>query len=111
MARVKPSQERRKEERQRTRLRSGKIVGLDGRFIIECQFSDIGPRGAKLRTAETPTLPERFWLFDDYYGRALLARIAWRDSREMGVELISDPALTPLKEERLVQLAGKYYSL
>ena len=111
MARVKPSHERRREERQRTRLRSGKIVGLDGRFIIECQFSDIAPHGAKLRTVEVPTVPERFWLFDDYYGRALLARVAWRDGREMGVELVSDPAVAPLDDERLAQLAGKYYSL
>ncbi len=92
-------------------LHVGKIVGLDGRFIIECQFSDIAPHGAKLRTVEVPTLPERFWLFDDYYGRALLARVAWRNGREMGVELVSDPAVTPLDEERLAQLSGKYYSL
>ncbi len=43
MARVKPPQERRREERQRTRLRSGKIVNLDGRFVVECQFIDIAP--------------------------------------------------------------------
>ncbi len=43
MARVKPPQERRREERQRTRLRSGKIVNLDGQFVVECQFIDIAP--------------------------------------------------------------------
>lgn len=111
MARVKPSRERRREERQRTRLRSGKIVGLDGRFIIECQFADIAPHGVRLRTVEVPTLPERFWLFDDFYGHALLARVAWRNGGEMGVELIADPAVTPLGEERLSQLGGKYYMI
>jgi hypothetical protein len=29
----------------------------------------------------------------------------------MGVELVSDPAVAPLDDERLAQLAGKYYSL
>ncbi|EEW86826.1 hypothetical protein C048_02930 [Brucella melitensis UK19/04] len=54
MARVKPPQERRREERQRTRLRSGKIVNLDGRFVVECQFIDIAPHGAKIRVREGP---------------------------------------------------------
>jgi hypothetical protein len=111
MARMKSPQERRREERQRTRLRSGKLIDLDGQFIVECQFSDMSPHGAKLRTMETPTLPDRFWLFDDYYKRALLARIAWRNGREIGVELITDPTVTPLDSERLAQLGGKYYSL
>ncbi len=111
MARTKPSHERRREERQRTRLRSGKIVDLDGRFVVECQFIDIAPHGAKLRIRESVYLSERFWLFDDYYARALLARLAWRKERELGVELITDPAVTPLDDERLARLAGKYYSL
>lgn len=111
MVRKKPPSERRKEERQQTRLRSGKIVSLEGRFIIECQFRDIAPHGARLSTADVPNLPERFWLFDDFYGRALLALVVWRASREIGVQLISDATVIPLDDERLSQLAGKYYSL
>lgn len=111
MARHKSSKDRRAEERQRTRLRSGKIIGLDGRFLVECQFSDIAPHGAKLRTAEASRVPERFWLFDDFYVRALLARIVWRGGAELGVQFISDPSIPPLDDERLRQLAGKYYSL
>ncbi len=111
MVRKKPPSERRSEERQQTRLRSGKIVSLDGRFIIECQFRDIAPHGARLRTTDVPNLPERFWLFDDFYGRALLAQVAWRANSEIGVQLINDVTVPPLNEERLSQLAGKYYSL
>ena len=110
MVRNKPSHERRKEERQRTRLRSGKIIDLDGRFIIECQFCDIAPHGARLRVIEVPNLPERFWLFDDHYARAILAQIVWRQKREIGVRLITDALIPELDEERLNQLAGKYYS-
>ncbi|MBV2144358.1 PilZ domain-containing protein [Falsochrobactrum sp. TDYN1] len=111
MARHKPPKDRRTEERQRTRLRSGKIVSLDGRFIIECQFSDIAPHGAKLRTLEASGVPERFWLFDDFYVRALLARTIWRDGSELGVRFTTDPSVPLLDDERLRQLAGKYYSL
>ncbi|MCX2697519.1 MULTISPECIES: PilZ domain-containing protein [Ochrobactrum] len=111
MVRKKPPNERRSEERQRTRLRSGKIVGLDGRFIIECQFSDIAPHGARLRICDVPNLPERFWLFDDFYGRALLAQIVWRENREIGLQFQFNSEIAPLDEERLNQLAGKYYSL
>lgn len=111
MVRNKPSHERRREERQRTRLRSGKIIDLDGRFIIECQFSDIAPHGARLRITDVPSLPERFWLFDDFYARALLAQMVWREKREIGVQFITDASIPTLDEERLSQLAGKYYSL
>ncbi|MCL8000141.1 PilZ domain-containing protein [Brucella sp. 21LCYQ03] len=111
MVRKKPSSERRKEERQQTRLRSGKIVDLEGRFIIECQFRDIAPHGARLSTVDVPNLPERFWLFDDFYARALLAQVVWRANCEIGVQLISDTTVVVLDEERLRQLAGKYHSL
>ena len=111
MVRKKPPNERRSEERQRTRLRSGKIVGLDGRFIIECQFNDIAAHGARLRAADVPNLPERFWLFDDFYARALLAKVVWRENQEIGLQFITDSTIAPLDEERISKLSGKYYSL
>lgn len=112
MARVKPPQERRREERQRTRLRSGKIVNLDGRFVVECQFIDIAPPPMERRSGcGRPYTCRNNSGSLTIIMRALLARLVWRKGREFGVEFIIDPTVIPLDEERLAHLAGKYYSL
>ena len=41
--------EKRVEERKRTRLRSGKLVALDGHFLTECHFQNLAGGGAKIR--------------------------------------------------------------
>ncbi|RCS24000.1 PilZ domain-containing protein [Phyllobacterium salinisoli] len=103
--------EKRSSERRRTRLRSGKIVNMNGRFLIECQLHDIAGGGAKIRVADARDVPDRFWLFDDRYGQALIAEIVWRDGVELGVRFCNDPTIQPLDDARLSKLAGKYYSL
>ncbi|WP_420960861.1 PilZ domain-containing protein [Brucella sp. IR073] len=103
--------EKRRSERRRTRLRSGKLVDLNGRFLIECQMHDIAGEGAKLRVADPRKVPDRFWLFDDFYARALIAETVWRNGLELGVRFRHNPEIPPLSETRLAELAGKYYSL
>ncbi|WP_110752015.1 PilZ domain-containing protein [Phyllobacterium leguminum] len=103
--------EKRHSERRRTRLRSGKLVDIEGRFLIECQLYDITGSGARIRVANSLRVPERFWLFDDRYTHALLAQIVWRDGLDLGVSFRDDPATPPLSETRLAELAAKYYSL
>lgn len=111
MRRPHSQPEKRRAERRRTRLRSGKLVGIDGRFLIECQLHDIAGGGAKIRVADPRLVPDRFWLFDDHYAQALIAEVVWRDGLELGVRFRHDPAVQPLDEARLTKLAGKYYSL
>lgn len=103
--------EKRHSERRRTRLRSGKLVELGGRFLIECQLHDIAGSGARVRVADPSGVPDRFWLFDDRYAHALLAEVVWRDGLDLGVGFRNDPTIPPLSETRLAELAGKYYSL
>ncbi|KXF76000.1 pilus assembly protein PilZ [Paramesorhizobium deserti] len=103
--------EKRRSERRRTRLRSGKLVNIDGSFLIECQLHDIAGGGAKIRVADPRAVPDRFWLFDDHYAQALFAEVVWRDGLELGVRFCDDPAIQPLGEARLSKLASKYYSL
>ncbi len=64
--------EQREQERKRTRLRSGKLVTLEGQFIIECHFQDLAEAGARIRIVAQSYIPERFWLFDDQYCGASL---------------------------------------
>ncbi|UXN58903.1 PilZ domain-containing protein [Phyllobacterium zundukense] len=103
--------EKRVEERKRTRLRSGKLVTLDGQFLTECHFHNLAGGGAKIRVVGQSPVPTRFWLFDDQYNGALITDVVWRQGMELGVQFVDDPDVTPLTDTILRTLAGKYYSL
>jgi hypothetical protein len=103
--------EKRNEERKKTRLRSGKLVTLDGKFLTECHFQNLAGGGAKIRIVSQCTIPNRFWLFDDQYCGALITQIVWHKNAEYGVRFVQDPGIVPLNDTILNTLAGKYYSL
>lgn len=103
--------ERRHAERRRTRLRSGKLVNLRGRFLIDCQLHDVAKGGAKIRVADPLGVPNRFFLFDDQHEQALIAEVIWREGSELGLKFCTDPTVVPLDATRLQALANKYYSL
>ncbi|MCO4315677.1 PilZ domain-containing protein [Phyllobacterium sp. 21LDTY02-6] len=103
--------DQRLEERKRTRLRSGKIISVDGRFIVECQFYDLTENGARIRLARKAIVPEQFWLFDDQYCGVLLGQSVWSEGMEIGIRFITPADVPPLGEAVLEALSGKYYSL
>lgn len=103
--------EKRGEERKKTRLRSGKLVTLDGQFLTECHFQNLASGGARIRIVGQCAIPNRFWLFDDQYCGALITEIVWRSDAEFGVRFIQDAGVIPLNDTILGKLAGKYYSL
>ncbi len=103
--------EKRREERKKTRLRSGKLVSLDGQFLTECQFQNIAGGGARIRIVGQSAVPNRFWLFDDQYCGALVTEVVWSKDGEFGVRFVQDPSIAPLNDTLLNTLAGKYYSL
>lgn len=103
--------EQRELERKRTRLRSGKLVTLEGQFLTECHFQDLAKGGARIRIIGQCDIPDRFWLFDDQYCGALITRIVWRKDLDLGVRFDPDSTVAPLSERVLHALSGKYYSL
>ncbi|MHC1551732.1 PilZ domain-containing protein [Phyllobacterium sp. K27] len=103
--------EQREQDRKRTRLRSGKLVTLDGQFLTECHFQDLAEGGARIRMIGQCDVPDRFWLFDDQHCGALIARIVWRKDLDVGVRFAPDASVAPLSERVLHALSGKYYSL
>ena len=103
--------EKRRQDRKRTRLRSGKLVTLDGHFLTECQFQNIAHGGARIRLIGSCAVPARFWLFDDQYCGALITEVVWHKEPEFGVRFVQDPSVEPLNDTLLQTLAGKYYSL
>lgn len=108
---VSGKSEQRELERKRTRLRSGKLVNLDGQFLTECHFQDLAKGGARIRIIGQCDIPERFWLFDDQYCGALITHIVWRKNLDIGVRFAPDSTVAPLSESVLHALSGKYYSL
>ncbi len=77
--------ERRDGSRQRTRLRSGKIVDQDGHFVVECLIANRSASGGLLRLPGAAALPGRILLYDDQSGDLQAANVIWRRDREIGI--------------------------
>jgi hypothetical protein len=101
--------ERRQRRRQRTRLRPGKIVAPDGRFLAHCRFHDLATGGARLRTEGEADIPDRFFIIDDCNGEVAYALVAWRNVSEIGVSFAAPPAGVSLTRQRMAYLARKFY--
>lgn len=102
--------DRRRAPRQRTRLRSGKIVDLKGRFLTECLWHDLSRRGGRLRVPTGCVLPDAIQVYDDQTGELYRASVLWQREREAGV------ALRPAADDdrsRMVaaELRRKYYAV
>lgn len=81
----KSSADRRGSPRQRTRLRSGKLVDAAGRFLTECLLHDLSPRGVRLKLPPGITLPRLLQIYDDQTGTVHQATVLWRRDRDAGV--------------------------
>jgi hypothetical protein len=105
------SQDRRRLQRKRTKLRCGKVLDSRGNFLIECQVRDRSVSGAQLRLMRSVTLPRRIKLYDDEYGALLDADVIWRRNSEIGVQFTTKLNAQSIRLGRLSALAGKYYAL
>ena len=77
--------ERRAMVRRRTRLRSGKVVGEDGHFVVECLIANRSMQGGLLRLPTPVALPARILVYDDQSGELLAATVMWRRDRDVGL--------------------------
>jgi hypothetical protein len=102
--------DKRARQRRRTRLRSGKIAGLGGRFIVECAVHDRSSEGARLRLADRAVVPDRILLLEDEGDALNVAAVVWRRGQEIGVRFAPDiqPADPEAARHRLT---GKYYAV
>ncbi len=78
--------ERRDAERQRTRL-SAYVTFPNGTEQRDCQILDISPKGARLRLADSSTLPKFFELHTPT-GDAYLCEVKRRKAAYVGVEFL-----------------------
>jgi hypothetical protein len=78
-------EERRQVSRHRT-LKSGKIVVLAHRSVVDCTVRNLSPKGALLVVASLAGIPESFELMLDATGEQHPCRVIWRGEDRLGVE-------------------------
>ncbi len=83
-----PAIENRRVDRQRVRLRSGRILDHEGRFICDCMIHDRSSTGLRLKLHERLTLPRRGVIRLDETGVAHSMEIAWQRDTLAGVRLL-----------------------
>ena len=83
-----PKGERRRFTRQRTRLRSGKIIHPGGRFITECLIHNRSASGCRLRLPSAIALPSKICFFDDETERLFQAVVMWQKAKDIGIRLL-----------------------
>ena len=101
--------ERRREARRPRRLRWGKTLDADDRFLTECLVVNRTIGGARLHLARNIVLPTRFQLFEDDAGVISGAEVVWRRAHEIGCRLALTP--TPGKQSIVDRMRARYYAL
>ncbi|MEW6438227.1 MAG: hypothetical protein AB1508_13780 [Pseudomonadota bacterium] len=72
------------DKRGEARLRSGKILDRDNKFLIDCQIHNRSAHGARLILVAKIKVPRRFRLFSDIDGELAEAVVAWQRGQNIG---------------------------
>lgn len=100
--------DRRLAQRRRTRLRSGRLFDIDGRFLTDCAVRDRTPLGAALALGASRALPEAIAFYDDERRSLHSARVVWAGNGACGIVFVTAP-----REDRHARGAfgGAFYAL
>jgi hypothetical protein len=100
--------EKRREDRRRTRLRAGKILDRANRFLADATIIDRSCCGVRLRLAREVAAPEIFHFFDEEAETVFVARLVWREGRLIGARRGRPIAATP---RQIAALRTKFYAM
>lgn len=100
--------EKRREDRRRTRLRAGKILDRANRFLADATIIDRSCCGVRLRLAREVAAPEIFHFFDEEAETVFVARLVWREGRLIGARRGRFVAATP---RQIAALRTKFYAM
>ena len=106
-----PHPNRRKAPRRRTRLRSGKVISLEGLFIDDCLIHDRSTLGVRIRMAGRTILPGHVKFFDDELRQLRTARVVWQRDNIAGLEFIDEQPPHHACAREQMAWTGKYYAL
>jgi hypothetical protein len=104
-----PGPERRTRDRRRTRLRPGKLLDGDMRFLADCAIVDRSGDGLRVRCFGGIDGHETLVVFDAKDGSLQNGRVAWLRPPEAGIRLVGAPAAADA--DALRRLAGPYYAV
>lgn len=100
----------RRAPRNRTRLRSARIIDLEGSFICHCRVHDRSPIGIRIALDRNRSLPARFLVLDDETETLGAAHVVWRDNLMVGLR-INAPSPRALRTADLYALRNGYYAV
>jgi hypothetical protein len=103
--------EKRTSERQRSRLRSAKLLDSHNRFLCECLVHDRSSVGLCLKLMKNIGLPGRCRLFDDETGALRSIVTVWRRETVVGVRYCAGETMVDIRRETRAALQGRYYAI
>lgn len=105
-----PSGDKRDRPRQRTRLRTGKILDRRGQFVTECLIYDRSDGGGRLRLPAEIVLAASIQLYEDQSAALHQADIVWRTKREVGIRFRAVPP-TPRTRALEAEMQRRFYAV
>jgi len=103
--------ERRGRPRERTRLRSAKVLDGACRFLCEGRICDRSPEGLRLALARDIALPPEFAVHIDETSEVREAQVVWRRGSTIGVRLRSAAPEGALRPCDRYALKERYYAI
>lgn len=104
------SGDKRNRPRQRTRLRTGKILDRHGHFLTECLIYDRSDTGGRLRLPAGIMLAAAIQLYEDQSAALLQADIVWRMEREVGIRFRASVS-TPRSRALEAEMRRRFYAV
>lgn len=102
---------RRAKPRFRTRLRAGKLLDDQLRFIADCLIHDRASQGIRICLASAVALPGTLWFYDEESARLHRAHVRWRRRQDAGLFLPTNAPTRILTDAERAALAGRYYAM
>jgi len=103
--------EMRSSPRRRLRLRSGKLLDAQNKFLCDCLVRDRSGQGLCLILAKNIGLPIRYRLYDDETGSLSAVTTVWRRNALLGVRYCLASKPVAIKEADRSALRGRYYAV
>ena len=97
--------------REKTRLRSAKLLTAAYRFVCECRICDRSLNGLQLALTRNIGLPSRMAVHIDETGEVRHAEVVWRRGTIVGVRLYDAAPLGALRPSDRLALKERYYAV
>ncbi|HEY5205309.1 MAG TPA: PilZ domain-containing protein [Roseiarcus sp.] len=108
---VDKSADQRTHARERTRLRSAKLLDSAYRFVCEGRICDRSRNGLRLALAQDVPLPPQLAVHIDETSEVREAKVIWRRGATIGIRLHSDAPASALSASQRYVLRERYYAI